>query len=130
MKLKTVSLYKNPLPYIALIHNLALFYPTPCMPSPYSIQPHACPPPVLSIHCMPALPLFYPTPHMLAPYSIPSHAHSPPILPHPMHTLYSIPAHALVHDINSRNLPNGVIGRDYASHSSSESSKSLDFKSN
>ena len=36
----------------------------------------------------------------------------------------------LVHDINSRNLPNGIIGRDYASHTSSESSKSLDFKSN
>ena len=36
----------------------------------------------------------------------------------------------LVHDINSRNLLHGIIGRDYASHTSSESSKSLDFKSN
>ena len=32
-------------------------------------------------------------------------------------------------DINPRNLPNGIIGRDYSSHTSSESSKSLDFKS-
>ena len=41
-------------------------------------------------------------------------------------------ASLLVHDINSRNLPNGIIGKDYAyaSHTSSESSKSLDFKSN
>ena len=38
--------------------------------------------------------------------------------------------HIVAHDINSRNLPNGINGRDYASHTSSESSKSLDFKSN
>ena len=36
----------------------------------------------------------------------------------------------IVHDIQARILPNGTIGRDYSSHTSSESLKSLDFKSN
>ena len=93
-KLKTVSLCKTPLPYIALMHTLPLFYPTPCMPSPCSIPPHACPPLVLS-HPMHALPLFYPSPCMTSPYSIPLHACSPAILSHAMHTSpYSIPPHA------------------------------------
>ena len=34
------------------------------------------------------------------------------------------------HGIEARILPNGTIGRDYSSHTSSESLKSLDFKSN
>ena len=36
----------------------------------------------------------------------------------------------VVHDIQARILPNGTIGRDYSNHTSSESLKSLDFKSN
>ena len=36
----------------------------------------------------------------------------------------------LVHDIQARNLPIGTIGRDCSSHTSLESLKSLDFKSN
>ena len=86
VELKTVSLCKTPLPYIALRHTLPLFYPTPCMSSPYSIPLHACPPPILSqsVH---TLPLFYPTPCMSSPYSIPTHAHPTPILSQPMHTL-------------------------------------------
>ena len=87
-----------------------------CIPSPYSVPPHACPPPTLS-HPMHTLPLFYPTPCMPSPYSIPpmhalplfypTHACIPPILSQPMHTFplfyptpcsipspYSIPAHA------------------------------------
>ena len=36
----------------------------------------------------------------------------------------------LVHDIQARILSNGTIGRDYSSHTSSESLTSLDFKSN
>ena len=83
-KKKTVSLCKTPLPYIALMHTLPLFCPTPCMPSPYSVPPHACPPLILS-QPMHALPLFYPSLCTPSPYSIPAHAHPPP---------YSIPAHA------------------------------------
>ena len=56
------------------------------IPSPYSIPPHACPPPIPS-HPMHALPLFYPTPCMPAPYSIPLHVCPPPILSHSMHAL-------------------------------------------
>ena len=103
------------------MHTLPLFCPTPCMPSPYSVSPHACSPPILSHLCMPS-PLFYPTPYSIpphaylppysipphaypAPYSIPAHAYIPLILSHPMHTLplfypslytpspYSIPPH-------------------------------------
>ena len=68
-----------------------LFHPTPCMPSPYSIPPHACPP------------LFHPTPCMPSPYSIPLHACPPPIPSHSMHALpYSIPAHACLPRIISQ----------------------------
>ena len=105
-ELKIVSLCKTPLPYIALRHTLPLFYPTPCMPSPYSIPPHGWPPPILSTQPMHALPLFYPSSCMPSPYYIPACAHPPPILSHSMHVLplfypslctpspYSIPAHA------------------------------------
>ena len=98
------------------MHALPLFYPTPCMTSPYlipphaylppySIPPHAYPPPILS-QPMHTLPLIYSTPCMPSPYSIPPHVHPPPILFQPMHTLplfystpcmlspNSIPAHA------------------------------------
>ena len=87
VELKTVSLNKTPLPYIALMHTLPYLYPTPCIPSPYSIPPHGCPPPILSTHPMHALPLFLSTPCMLSPYSIPLHACPPHILSQPMHTL-------------------------------------------
>ena len=65
----------------------------PCIPSPYSVPPHACPPPILS-HPMHTLPLFCPTPCMPSPYSIPP-MHALPLfiptscIPPP----YSIPAH-------------------------------------
>ena len=102
---QTVSLCKTPLPYIALVHTIPLFYPTPCMPSPYSIPLRACPPPILSqpVH---ALSLFYPSPCMSSPYSIPPRACPPPILSYPVYALplfypspcmsspYSIPARA------------------------------------
>ena len=76
------------------MHTLPLFYPTPCMPSPYSIPPHAypprysipahaCPPPILS-QPMHTLPLLYPSPCIPSPYSIPAHAHPPPILCQPI----------------------------------------------
>ena len=64
---------------------LPLFYPTPCMPSPYSIPGHAYPPPVLS-QSMHTLPLFYPSPCIPSPCSIPIHAWPPPILSLAMHT--------------------------------------------
>ena len=67
---KTVSLCKTPLSYITPMHSLPLFCPTPCMPSPYSIPPHACPPPILS-HPMHALPLCYPT-HACPPLFFPT----------------------------------------------------------
>ena len=38
--------------------------------------------------------------------------------------------YGIVHNIEPRNLRNSIIGRDYTSHTSSESLKSLDFKSN
>ena len=83
-ELKTVSLCKTPLPYIVLMHTLPLFYPTPCMPSPYPIPAHAHSPPILS-QPMHALPLFYPTPCMPSLYSVPAH---PAILsPYYMHAL-------------------------------------------
>ena len=72
---------------------LILYYP-PCIPSPYSVPPHAYPPPILSqlIH---TLPPFYFTPYMPSPYSIPLYAC--PLLfstsPH-MPPQYSIAAHA------------------------------------
>ena len=86
--LKTVCLCKTPLPYIALMHTLPLLYPTPCMPSPYSIPAHACPPLILSQPNEPMhdLPQFHPTSCMPSPYSISAHAHSAPILSQPMHT--------------------------------------------
>ena len=75
------------------MHALPLFHPTLCMPSPYSIPPHACLPPIPS-HPVHALPLFHPTPCMPSSYSIPLHA-CPPILSQPMHTiLLFYPAHA------------------------------------
>ena len=87
------------------MHTLPLFYPTPCMPSPYSIPPHGCPPlfylptPCMPPYSIPAhawpppilsqpmhtLPLFYSTPCMPSPNSIPAYAHHPPIIFHPMH---------------------------------------------
>ena len=76
------------------MHTFPLVYPTPCIPSPYSMTGHAHLPPILSqpIH---TLPLFYATPYMPSPYSIPLYAC--PLLfstsPH-MPTQYSIPAHA------------------------------------
>ena len=106
IKKKNVSLRKTPLPYIALRHTLPLFHPTPCMPSPYSIPPHAHPAPIPS-HPMHTLLLFHPTPCTPSPYSIPPHACPPPILSQPMHALplfypspcmpstNSIPAHAI-----------------------------------
>ena len=97
------------------MHTLPLFYPTPCMPSPYSIHPmHALPYSIPPMHalplfyptsCMPS-PLFYPSPCILSPYSIPAHVYPPPILSQLMHTLplfyaslytpspYSIPQYA------------------------------------
>ena len=105
-KKKLASLCKTPLSYITPMHTLPLFCPTPCMPSPYSVPPHAYPPPILS----------RPTPCIPSPYPIPPHACPPPILSRPctpspysiptMHDLplfcptpcipspYSIPAHA------------------------------------
>ena len=68
------------------MHTLPLFYPTPRMPSPYSIPPHGCPPPILS-QPMHTLPLLYLTPCIPFPYSIPAHTHPPPILLQPMYTL-------------------------------------------
>ena len=91
------KLYKTLLPYIALMHTLHFVYPTPCMPSPYSIHPpHACPPPILS-HSMHTLPLFYPSPMHDIPNSIQAHAHPPPITVYStpcMPYLYSIPPNA------------------------------------
>ena len=101
------------------MHARPLFHPTPCMPSPYSVLPHACPTLILSqpMHdpslfyptlCMPspilsqpmhALPLFYPSPCMPFPYSIPAHACPLPILPLLTNTTPSIlfqPMHALL----------------------------------
>ena len=75
------------------MHALPLFYPSPCMTSPYFIPPHACPPFILS-HPMHALPLFYPSPCTPSPYSIPPYACHPAVLSQPLHTLplfYSIP---------------------------------------
>ena len=114
-KKKTVSLCKTLLSYITPMHTLSLFCPTPCVLSPYSVPPHACPPPILS-HPMHALPLFYPTscipsplfyptpcipcplfypsPCIPSPYFIPAHAHPHPILSQPIHTIplfYSTP---------------------------------------
>ena len=76
-QLKTVSLCKTPLPYIAPMHTLPQFYPIPA---------HGCPPPILS-QPMHTLPLFYPNLCMPSPYSIPAHAHPSPILSHPMHAI-------------------------------------------
>ena len=114
VELKTVSLCKTPLPYFALMHTLPLFYPTPWMPSPYSIHPlHACPLPISS-HLMHPLPLFYYRPCPPSPYSILPHACPLPILSQPMHAIpqfypspcmpspYSIPAHAHPHPILSQ----------------------------
>ena len=58
------------------MHALPLFYPSPCMPSPYAIPlyRYACPLPILS-HPMHVLPLFYPSPCTLSLYSILAHAH-------------------------------------------------------
>ena len=104
---------KLPLPYIALMHTLPLFYPTPCMPPPFSIAPRGYPSPIL-FHPMYALPLFHPTPCMPSPYFIPAHAHPPPILSTSMHALplfypspctpspHSIPAHARHPQIQSQ----------------------------
>ena len=65
------------------------------MPSPYSIPPHAYPPPILSTHPMHSLLLLYPTPCMPSPYFIPAHAWPPPIHPTSCKpSPYSIPAHA------------------------------------
>ena len=105
------------------MHTLPLFYPTSCMPSPYSILPHGCPPLFYPpIPCMPSPysipahawnlinlinfippyacpPLFYPSPCMPSPV----HAHPLLIIFHPMHALSlfygmhsscSLPAHA------------------------------------
>ena len=77
---RNISIQKNCQP---VQNPLTLYYPHaypppilshPCMPSPYSIPPHAYPPP----------------------YSIPAHAYLPPysIPPHAYPALYSIPAHA------------------------------------
>ena len=76
------------------MHALPYSIPPHAWPPPYSILPHAWPPPILS-HPMHDLPLFYPTSCMPSPYSVPLHACPPPILSQPMHTLpYSIPTHA------------------------------------
>ena len=91
---KTVSLCKTPLSYVTPMHTLPLFCPTPCMPSPYSVPPHACPAPILS-HPMHALPLFCPTPCMPSPYSVPPHACPPPYFIPPMHTLPPILSQAM-----------------------------------
>ena len=89
---KTVSLCKTPLSYITPMHTLPLFCSTPCMPSPCSVPPHACPSPILS-HPMHALSLFDPTSCIPSPYSIPAHAYPAP---------YSIPAHAYLAPILSQ----------------------------
>ena len=86
------------------MHTLPLFCLTPCMPSPYSVPPHACPPPILSRPFMPspysvppmhALPLFYPTSCIPSPLFYPS-----PCIPCPLFypssctpSPYSIPAY-------------------------------------
>ena len=67
------------------MHTLLLFCPTPCMPSPYFVPPHAYPSPILS-HPMHALPLFYPT-HACPPPILFHPCMPSPILSHPMHTL-------------------------------------------
>ena len=93
------------------MHTLLLFYPTPCMPSSYSIPPHAYPPPYSIPACaypaaysipahaylppilsdpMHTLPQFHPSSCTPSPYSTPAHAHHPPILFHPMPSPYSI----------------------------------------
>ena len=96
---KTVSLCKIPLPYIALMHTLPLFYPTPRMPSPYCIPAHACPPPIsIPLHASnsPIFTLAHDTPSPIL--SQPMHA-PPPILSQPMHAIPTILAH-LMHTLS------------------------------
>ena len=88
-----IQKYLNPKKKLSACAKPPYLILPPCIPSPYSVPPHACPPLILS-RLMHTLPLFYPSP------CIPS-----PILSHPMHTLplfypslytpspYSIPLH-------------------------------------
>ena len=85
------------------MYAFPLFYPTPCIPSPYSIPAHAYPPPILS-QLMHTLPLFYPSLYTPSPYSIPFHpihalplfypsvCMSSPVLYQPTHALLT-PCH-------------------------------------
>ena len=94
--------YPPPIPSHPM-HALPLFYPSPCMSSPYSIPPmHTLPlfypthvhhPPILS-HLMHALPLFHPS-RLTSPYILSHLMHALPLFyPSPCTpSPYSIPAH-------------------------------------
>ena len=82
---------------------LPLFYPIPCMPSPYSIPLHACPFPIL-FQPMHTLLLVYPSQCTPSPYSIPPHACYPAILTQPMHTLHILCSTPCMHSLQSNSI--------------------------